>query len=87
MAEQNLYTSKQIVSMAIGNVKKPFLYIEDCREWDRKVSTEKTWANFKVHFTRDFKETRKSAKTSQAGGYTVNVDRVNSRAEMFSEIH
>ena len=72
--------------IAIDNVKKSCLYIEDCRDWYRKASTEKTWANFKVHFVRAFKETRKSTKTNQAGGYTINVDRDDSRAVMFSEM-
>jgi len=72
--------------MTIDNIKKSCLYIEDYREWDRKSSVDETWANFKLHFTRAFKEVRKSMRTNQAGGYVSNVDQANSNAELFSEI-
>ena len=62
VAIHNPYTPKQIVLMATDNIKKSCLYIEESREYDKKTSTEKIWANFKVHFAHAFKETRKSTK-------------------------
>ena len=63
VAVQNHYAPKQIVSMAVGNVKKSYIYIEDCCKWDRKTAAQKTWANFKVYFARASKDTCKCAKT------------------------
>ena len=83
---QNPYTPAQILSMAFNNVRKSGLYTEDCREWDRKPTNTKTWATFKIHFARAFKEVRKSSETSQTGGYAANVSEAHRNAEMFAEM-
>ena len=60
VAVQNPYSPAQIVSMAYANIEKCGLYQEDFRKWSRKTQSEKTWVNFKAHFARAFKETRRS---------------------------
>ena len=67
VAVQNPYTPTQILSMALNNIRKSGLYTEDCREWDRKPANTKTWATFKIHFARAFKEVRKSSEISHTG--------------------
>jgi len=80
VAIQNPYTPGQILSIAVNNVRKPGLYSEDCREWDRKATGAKDLASFKNHFARAFKKIRKLTQISQNGGYVVNV------IDAFSEI-
>ena len=60
LAVQNPHSPAQIVSMAYSNIYKWFLYQDDCRDWLLNTQRENTWENFKAHFSRAFKETRRS---------------------------
>ena len=87
LAVQNPYSLAQIFSMAYLNIKKCGLYQDDCRGWPRKPRLEKTWRNFKAHFARAFKETRRSSKTSNTEGCAANVHAALANAELFTEMH
>ena len=62
------------------------LYQYDCREWSRKPRLNKIWSNFKAHFTRAFKETRRSSRTPKTEGCASNVHAAQANAELFIEI-
>ena len=72
--------------MAYSNIDKCGLYQEDFRDWSRKPQSDKTWVNFKTHFARSFKETRRSLKTSRTEGYVGHVHTAQENAEMFTEM-
>ena len=84
VAVQNPYSPAQIVSMAYANIDKCGLYQGNCRDWSRKTRSDKTWGNFKAHFARSFKETRRSSKTSRTKGYVAHVHAEQANAELFT---
>ena len=83
---ENPYTPAQIVSMAYENIEKCGLYQDDCREWSWKPRLKKTWINFKDHFAREFKETRRSSRTSKTKGYSANVQSAQANAALFTKM-
>ena len=41
----------------------------DCREWNRTDDAQKTWVNFKEHFSRTFRENWDQSRQAQHIGY------------------
>ena len=58
----------------------------DCREWNRKDTTQKTWINFKVHFSRAFREHRDQSKQAQIIGYGHTNTQNSANAAIFAEM-
>ena len=58
VALQNPYTDTQIVTIAENLIESTGFYAIDCCEWNRKDTTQKTLVNFKLHFSRAFREHR-----------------------------
>ena len=66
------YTDRQIATKAFNSILKADLFHDGVRDWRRKASADKTWANFKLHFTVEVKEYKKNNKTtSKTAGYHV----------------
>ena len=72
--------------MAYANIDKCGLYQDNCRNWSRKTKSDKTWGNFKAHFARASKETRRSSRTSRTEGYVAHVHVSQANVELFTEI-
>ena len=72
--------------MAYANTEKCGLYQDDFWEWYRKPRLEKTWINFKAHFARAFKETRRSSITSKTKDYAENVQSAQANAALFTKM-
>ena len=62
MANQ-AYSAAQKLSFAYTLVFKTRMYFEACKEWDAKPTTNKTWANFKLHFKEARTDSPRSATT------------------------
>ena len=58
----------------------------DCREWNRTDTTQKTWVNFKVHFSHAFREHQDQSKQAQSIGYGHTNTHNSENAAMFSEM-
>ena len=86
VAIQNPYFPAQIVSMAYANIDKCGLYQDDCRKWSRKTQRDKTWGNFKAHFTRAFKETRIPSRTPKTKGYASHGHTAQANMELLTEM-
>ena len=69
VASQVPYTDPQIVSIAFSLVETSGIYFDGAKEWRRKATADKTWANFKTFFAREFREGQAVSRSSQAGGY------------------
>ena len=58
----------------------------DCREWNRTDNAQKNWVNFKVHFSRAFRENQDQSMQAQHIGYghsnTQNLENAAMLAEM-----
>ena len=83
---QNLYSPAQIVSMAYANIDKCGLYQDDFRDWSRKTRSDKTWVNFKAHFARAFKDTRRSSRSLRTEGYVAHVHTAQENVELFTKM-
>ena len=67
------YTYEQVVFSAFCTIKKTGVMADDAKEWIRKPSPQKTWSNFKFHFSRAHHELRESMKTTELAGFSANV--------------
>ena len=55
---------------AFNAISKAQYYPEETRDWRRKNTADKTWANFKLHFAQEAKDYRKAnASTAKSTGY------------------
>ena len=62
------------MSIEFANIENSGYYADEFREWLYKPTMDKDWANFKTHFSRTFKEVRKSsAWKAQLRSYAENI--------------
>ena len=45
------------------------LFFDDCNAWRQKPDADKTWQNFKTHFTEAYRQHRLQTTTMQASSY------------------
>jgi len=65
------YTTSQILSKCFNLINKSGALSLGCREWKRKLSTDKTWANFKTHFGKEVKDYKKDQGHTTGNTYNV----------------
>ena len=58
----------------------------DCREWNRTDKVQKTWVNFKLHFSRAFRENRDQSRQAQHAGYGQSNTQNLANAAMLAEM-
>ena len=58
----------------------------DCREWNRTDNALKTWVNFKIHFSRAFRENRDQSRQAQHIGYGHYNTQNSANAAMLAEM-
>ena len=58
----------------------------DCRQWNRTEKVQKTWVNFKLHFSRAFRENRDQSRQAQHVGYGQSNTQNSANAAMFAEM-
>ena len=86
VALQNTYTGTQFFTIAKNLIESTGFYTMDCREWNRTDTTQKTWVNFNVHFSRAFREHRDKSKQAQSIGYGYANTQNSANAAMFAEM-
>lgn len=87
VAIQNPYTAEQIISIAFTLVQQTGYYDQGCREWKRKATNDKTWDNFKLHFAREFKETRDVQQNTRTNRFAANaIAMEQANAAMITEL-
>ena len=72
--------------MAYANIEKYGIYQDNFREWSCKKRLDEIWRNFKAHFAKAFKETRRSSRTSKKEGYIANAHAAQSNAALFTKM-
>jgi hypothetical protein len=79
------YLTQQIVNLAYSLMFSTGSYNIMCREWHQRPLVDKTWANFKLHFTVAY---NKMALTTQGSGFhganAVTANYLNSTAAAFA---
>jgi hypothetical protein len=77
-AGQQPYGKHQIINIANALVFNTGVYGDSCNEWEKHDILEKTWENFKAHFTTEHCLYRKHTQTAQAADYQVanNAQRI-----------
>ena len=80
VALQNPYTNTRIFTIAENFIETTCFYTMDCREWNRTDNVQKTWVNFKVHFSRVFRENRDHSRQAEhiVYGHSNTQNSVNS---------
>jgi hypothetical protein len=68
-AGQQPYGKHQIINIAYALVFNTCVYSDACEEWEKHDILEKTWENFKAHFTTKHHLYRKQTQTAQTTGY------------------
>ena len=66
--------------------KKCGIYQDDFREWSCKTRGDKTWRNFKAHFTWAFKENQRSSRNSKTKGYAVHIHDAQANTALFTDM-
>ena len=52
------------------NILTTTIFNNDCRRWDEKLESDKTWKNLKIHFAAPYRQHRKMhGETSASSGY------------------
>ena len=73
-AGQQPYTNAQILTRAYTLILQTGLLDDACSDWDDKPTTQKTWAEFKVHFAKALKKLRQQQSTaSKTGMHAANA--------------
>ena len=86
VALQNPYTDTKIITITENLIEITGFYTMDFREWNRKDTTQKTCINFKVHFSRGFREHRDQSKQAQSIVYGHRNTQNSANAAMFAEM-
>ena len=86
VALQNPNTDTQIVTIAENWIESTGFYTIDCREWNRTDNAQKTWVNFKVQFSRAFRENRDQSRQAQYAGYGHSNTQNSTNAAMLAEM-
>jgi hypothetical protein len=63
------YTASQVVTNAYNLIANTGLFRDACREWRRRPEVDKTWDNYKLHFTEAHQDWRLNQDTAQGAGY------------------
>ena len=63
------YTTKQLLHIAYTLVFKTSLYFEDCKVWNARPATARTWDNFKTHFQNAQHLLRDQMCTTKQAGF------------------
>ena len=72
---ETAYTPEQILQTAYYAISSSNIYTDACKEWRRKLKTDKTWPNFKQFFANEYYDLKELEKTTAMGqGYhAVNL--------------
>jgi hypothetical protein len=77
------YNENQVLANALNLVQRTKVYRHSCHEWQRRPQDEKTWQNFKSHFSEAANELREDRTTGQDHGYHQNPT-ANNAMELFT---
>jgi hypothetical protein len=63
------YVAQHIINIAYALIFNTGVYGDACKEWEKEDILEKTWENFKAHFTTEHRLYRKQTHTAQASRF------------------
>ena len=76
----NTKTDVQLVQLAYLIFNKTRIFIDALKDWNKKVPTDKTYANMKTHMRTHYQELK------QVGALTVEDSALNDRANLLQEV-
>ena len=65
-------TAAQVVSTAFRVIEKTGMFVDDCKDWKRRLAIEKTWAQLKTDFSTAHNELRESQHIARTSGFHGN---------------
>ena len=67
---ETAYTPEQILQTAYNAISSSNIYTDACKEWRRKLKTDKTWPKFKHVFENKYHDLKELERTTAMGqGY------------------
>ena len=79
------FTAEQISNMTYVLIYQTGAYKDDCKEWSRKTTAQKTWTNFKTFFTTCYCERRELVRLEQQGTIATHFE--NNTTSYISAAH
>jgi hypothetical protein len=68
-AGQQPHGAQHIINIDCALIFNTGVYGDACKEWEKEDILEKTWDNFKAHFTTEHRLYRKHTHTAQSSGF------------------
>lgn len=68
-AGNQAFSAAQILNCAYTLVFNTGLFFDDCKMWNNKAEADKTWSNFKKHFSEAHRVLKLQQRTSQQAGF------------------
>eukprot|EP00957_Ditylum_brightwellii_P051327 3892084-Ditylum_brightwellii.AAC.1 len=72
-AANTLFAKNQLITKAFNLIFVTGVHNEDCKEWRHRPAANKTWINFRMHFTDVHEELMELQEAAQQAGYTANM--------------
>eukprot|EP00957_Ditylum_brightwellii_P016905 1274925-Ditylum_brightwellii.AAC.1 len=66
------YSKLQLINKAYDLIFKTGVHNDACKEWNRKPTADKTYANFQLHFTKAHRELHHLQVAARQAGYSAN---------------
>jgi hypothetical protein len=79
------YNKNQVLANALNLIQCTKMYRQACHEWQRLPDVDKTWPNFKDHFTEAANELREDQTTGQETGYHSQPTANSARTDFTTE--
>ena len=57
------YTDLQVLCVAFNLIFETGQFTRSCKKWEEKITGDKNWVNFKLHYTKAHKRMQKSKAT------------------------
>eukprot|EP00957_Ditylum_brightwellii_P101884 7765486-Ditylum_brightwellii.AAC.1 len=73
-AANMLFTKNQLITKAFNLIFVTGVHNDACKEWRRRSTANKTWINFRTHFTYAHEELMELQEAAQQAGYTANMN-------------
>ena len=75
------FTNEQIVNAACNLVFDTGMFSDECKEWQKKETANKTWDEFKLRFAEAHQDLQESQATARSAGYSGSANAVTQDTE------
>ena len=86
LAANDPYSERHIVNISVLAMQRTGVFSERCKEWKKQSDKDKTWPNFKGHFSEAQGDYRNEQTTAKQGGCagSLTIDEIRDKATSVS---